>query len=174
MATKKQEETRGKTITFEDARIIFRNFEGKEDRFNPKGRRNFCVLLDEETAHILKKDGWNVRWLPPRDEGDEEQAYMQVSVSYKTRPPKIVLISESTRGKTYVDEASVHILDWADIRMVDFIVSPYHWDINGKTGVKAYLKKMFVTLVEDELERKYADIPQENRYEEDFDDDGLD
>jgi hypothetical protein len=115
------------------------------------------VLLDDDIAGILAKDGWNIRKLSAREEGDQDQPYMQVSVSYKARPPKIVLISETTKRRTYIDEDTVHILDWADIAMVDMIISPYHWDVSGKQGIKAYLKKMFVTLEEDELELKYAE-----------------
>ena len=168
---KQQEQT--KPITFEDARILFRNFEGREEKFNPPGRRSFCVLLDPKSADVLAADGWNVRWLEPREEGDARQPYLQVSVSYKARPPKIVMISETSKNKTFLTEDTVHIIDWADIKTVDFIVTPYHWDVNGKTGIKAYLKKMFITLEEDELELKYADT-SEHSYEGEFDDEELD
>ena len=47
-------------ITIEDCRIAFRNFAGKEDKFNPKGSRNFALLLDEDEAEKLAGLGWNV------------------------------------------------------------------------------------------------------------------
>lgn len=143
-------------LTIEDARIIFRNFSGAESKFNAEGDRNFCVLLPADLAKVLKRDGWNVKLLQAREEGDEEQAYMKVAVSYKTRPPKIVLISETNRGRTFLTEATVEILDWADIKEIDMMINPYVWEVNDKTGIKAYLSKMFITLEEDELERKYA------------------
>ena len=31
--------------------------------------------------------------------------------------------------------------------------------MNAKKGVKAYIKSMYVTLVEDEFEKKYVDVP---------------
>ena len=31
-------------ITFEDRKILFRNFSGEEGKFNAKGRRNFCIV----------------------------------------------------------------------------------------------------------------------------------
>lgn len=146
-----------RTISFEDARIIFRNFEGKPGRFNPEGNRNFCILLPPDVANELKDEGWNIKFLAPRDEGDEPQAYIQVGVSFDPIPCKIVMITSN--GSTELDEANVKILDWADIQTVDIVIRPYNWEVNGKTGVKAYLKKMFVTIEEDEFEKKYKLVP---------------
>lgn len=145
-------------ITFENARLVFTNFEGKGDNFNPKGVRNFCVLLDDDVANELKAQGYNVRYLAAREPGDADQAYMQVKVSYDNYPPKVVLVSPSTGKQTILTEDTISILDWTEMANVDFMTSPYEWEINGKTGVKPYLKKMFVTIVEDQLELKYGSI----------------
>lgn len=144
-------------IRIEGARIGFRNFSGEEGRFNPKGRRNFCVFLEEDIAKDMEKEGWNVKWLQPREEGDEPQAYLQVKVVFGKIPPKIVLVTG--RGKTRLDEDTVNILDWAEIQNVDLVIRPYNWEVNGSTGVSAYIKTMYVTLREDEFESKYYDVP---------------
>jgi len=149
-------------IAIENARIGFRNFSGKEGKFNPAGRRNFCVFLEEELAKTLEKDGWNVRWLQPRDDNEAEQGYLQVAVSYDNIPPKIIMISSN--GKTIMDDESVGILDWAEISEIDLIIRPYNWVLhegtkNEKSGVKAYVKSMYVTIAEDEFEKKYYDVP---------------
>lgn len=150
-----------RVISIEDARIVIRNFSGKEGRFNPAGKRNFCVLLDADVADELEADGWNVRWFKPKDEGDtEKQAYLQVSVSFDVMPPKIVLINST--GKTTIDEESVSILDYADIENVDLIIRPYNWSVNDKQGVKAYLKSMWVTISEDPFERKYMEVKDDS------------
>ena len=150
------------TVLMEGVRIVFRNFQGKEGQYNRAGDRNFGVILpDAATAEAMLADGWNVKYLKPReedaDEGAEETPWLSVTVAFdKGRPPKIMMITD--RGRTALDEGSVDLLDWADIKNVDLIVRPYHWDVNGRSGVKAYLQSMYVTIEEDELERKYADL----------------
>jgi hypothetical protein len=147
-----------KSVVFENARILFRNFAGVEGKFNAKGDRNFSLLLDDETAQAMAEDGWNVKYLKPREEGDTPQARIEVSVSYKGRPPRVVMIT--SKGKTNLDESMVDILDWVDIEIVDLIINPYAWEVNGRTGVKAYLSSAYITIREDELDRKYADVPE--------------
>ncbi len=142
-----------KTFMVEDARLIFRNFTGKEGPYNREGDRNFVVILTDDVAEQMLKDGWNVRFLEPQEEGDEQTPYVQVSVNFNNRPPRVVMITSNSR--TNLDEASVEVLDWADIRLADLIARGYEWNVNGKTGVKAYLQSLFVTIEEDALERKY-------------------
>lgn len=144
-------------IRIDGARIGFRNFAGKEGKFNVSGRRNFCVFLETDLAQVLEKDGWNVRWLEPRDEQENKQGYLQVAVSFDNIPPKIVLIS--SHGKSVLDAESISLLDFAEIAETDLVIRPYNWTVNGKTGVKGYVKTMYVTLVEDEFEKKYFDVP---------------
>lgn len=143
-----------KTFMVEDARLIFRNFSGKEGPYNREGDRNFAVILTDDVAHQMEKDGWNVRYLEAREEGDTDTPYISVAVSFKTRPPRVVLLTSTAR--TNLDESSVEVLDWADIQTADLIARGYDWDVNGKTGTKAYLQSLFVTIEEDALERKYA------------------
>lgn len=143
-------------VMIEDAQLIFLNFEGKEDDYNRAGNRNFSVKLDPETAADLEDEGWNVKTLKAREEGDVPQPYITVNVGYKVRPPKIVLVT--SKNRTMLHEDDVAMLDWADIEKVDLIFTPYHWTVGANTGIKAYLKTMFVWINEDPLELKYADM----------------
>lgn len=144
------------TLVMEDARLIFRNFAGKEGKYNREGDRNFCVLLDEDLAKQMDADGWNIKALRAREEGDPEQPYLQVSVGFKGRPPRMVMIGSVSGRRTEVDEDSCEVFDWVDIHTVDLIVRPYHWSVQGKVGIKAYLKTIFVVIEEDPLELKYG------------------
>lgn len=157
MAKKQEPTVVTSNITIENARIGFRNFTGKESQFNRAGSRNFCIFLEDDLASTLVEDGWNVKFLEPRDPDEDRQPYLPVEVKYLRFPPKVTLITGG--GMQILDEDTVNILDWAEIEAVDLIVRPYNWELNGKTGVKAYLKTMYVTIVEDELAKKYRDVP---------------
>ena len=143
-----------KTFMVEDARIIFRNFAGKEGQYNREGDRNFAVVLPEDVAIEMLADGWNVRYLEPREEGDSPTPYISVAVNFTNRPPRVVMLTSTARS--HLSEDMVEVLDWADIQKADLIARGYDWDVNGKSGTKAYLQSLFVTIEEDELERKYA------------------
>lgn len=150
-------------VLMEGVRLIFRNFSGKESEYNQAGARNFGVILpDEETAERMAADGWNVKRLKPSEEEKEQgieqgPAWLAVKVAYdKGRPPKIVQIT--SRGKTTLDADTIDGLDWAEITNVDLMVRPFFWEIRGEVGISAYVQTMFVTIEEDPLEAKYAEL----------------
>lgn len=145
------------TITIEDARVLFKNFEGRESQYNRAGSKNFCVVLDDELADQLVADGWTgVRTLKSRNEDEPDRKIMQVTVSYKNKPARVIMIT--SKGRTELDEETVDLLDDLDFKMVDMIISPYNWNVRGETGVSAYLRQMYVTIEESVLDLKYADV----------------
>ena len=147
-----------KNITIENARLCYRNFSGKEGgKYNKEGQRNFCVFIPPDIAPELEDDGWNVRWLKPREDGDPEQPYLSVGVTFDYYPPNITLITSG--GETRLNEDEVNMLDWVDIELADLTLRPYNWEVGDKTGKKAYLKTLYVKIIEDEIEKKYQNRP---------------
>lgn len=143
-------------IKIENARIVFRNLSGKPDKFNPQGgKRSFSVVIeDPEFANELKKEGWNIKQFNPSPDSDEEPAhFISVKVSYNNIPPHIYLCT--SKNKTLLNEDTVGQLDYAEISNVDIVITPYQYEMSGGSGISAYVKTMYVTVVEDEFASKY-------------------
>lgn len=144
-----------KTVLFNDAQLIFMNFEGRPGKFNKEGEKSFSVLIpDEDVAQQMIADGWNVGYLKPQEEGEPERPVIKVKVGYTYFPPNVTLIS--SKARTRLDEESVKILDGLSCEKVDLIIRAYEYNVNGNQGISAYLKTMFFTIDEDELELRYA------------------
>ena len=148
----------------ENARLIFRNFEGREEKYNRKGDRNFGLIIeDPEVAQQLTEDGWNIKELTPKnndnyDDTPEVIYWLPVTVRFDNVPPKVMLITR--RKKTRLNEDNINTVDYANIAKVDLTVTPYDWEVNGKSGTKAYLQTAYITINEDEFADKYADLEE--------------
>lgn len=147
-------------ISIDNAQIRFRNFTGEPTKFDKAGgKRTFSVILDAEMADKLRDDGWNVKsWEP---EGADEPIYhLPVEISYKIYPPKIWMISGNK--KTMLQEDTISALQYAEFTKVQLIIRPYCWEVNGKSGIKAYVKAMYVTIEEDEFEKEYRNFEDDD------------
>lgn len=148
-----------KPVNLENVRIGFRNFEGREGMYNKAGQRSFAVFLDSQTAEELAREGWNVKFPkenPNRVDPDEPEfdPYLQVSVSFDFYPPNVFLISNDQPSR--LGEEEVAMLDWAEIENVDLVLRPYEWSVNNNSGIKAYLKAGYFTIVADRFAEKYG------------------
>lgn len=147
-----------KPVNIENARIGFRNFEGREGMYNKAGERSFVIFLDPETADAMHADGWNVKYPKEREmvdpEADTRDPHVQVSVSFDNYPANVFLISNDNVTKLNAEEVSM--LDWAEIENVDLVIRPYTWTVNGNSGIKAYLKSGYFTIVTDVFAEKYG------------------
>ena len=134
-------------IKIENARIVFRNLYGKPDKFNSLGgKRSFSVVIeDPEFANELKREGWNIKQFNQSPDSDEEPAhFISVKVSYNNIPPHIYLCT--SKNKTLLNEDTVGQLDYAEISNVDIVITPYQYEMNGRSGISAYVKTMYVTI----------------------------
>lgn len=149
-------------VLMEGVRIVFRNFKGRKGKYNAEGQRNFAVVISDEVAEVLSNDGWDVKQFKRREDDPEDETppfFLPVKVKYDgaRTPPRIVIITSTKRR--YLEEEEVDMVDWVDIKNVDLIVRPYPWGpINGKYGISAYLKAIYVTIEEDALEQKYDEL----------------
>ena len=142
-------------LEIEDARIIYRNFEGVASKFNREGDRNFAVIVpNDEIKDILVEAVWNVKIKPPRDEDDTPFMFIPVKVKFNNRGPAAYLRSGET--VTRLNEETIGILDEIDIQSVSMDLRPYDWDVNGKTGRTAYLQAINVIQNIDRFGDMYA------------------
>ena len=69
-----------------------------------------------------------------------------------------IATQEDNQMELTLTEDEISMLDSVEIENVDLIVNPSRYDskITGKPGIKAYVKSMYVTIVEDDLRKKYG------------------
>lgn len=151
MKTKSQNEKL--EVRIDNARIMFRNFAGAAGNYNPAGNRNFAVFLPTDVAENMERDGWNIRWLNSRED-EPPQAMVSVKLNFGNYPPNIFLVSDGKISK--LSEENVNLLDFAELAQADLILRGYTWEVQGKSGIKAYLKEGYFVLVVDELAKKYS------------------
>ena len=144
-------------INIEGAMIIWKNFSGERDKFNP-GKRGFSVVIDDTVmADELRQEGWNVKDRPLQEGADDsEQEWtlpVKLNMNHYTQVWHIV-----GNHKTLLDEDTVSQLDVVDIVNCDISIRPYEWEMNGRTGITAYVDSMYVTIRENKFAEKYADL----------------
>lgn len=136
-------------LQFDDVEIIWPNFSGKADKYNRDGKRSFNLIIpDEETKRALEAEGWSVKTRAANDEYEDPLYYMPVKILYHDEElahldPQVLLV---TKGKTNeLDEETIGMLDHINILEIPHMdISPYDWEVNGKTGRSAYLKKVVI------------------------------
>lgn len=150
-------------VMLEGVTLAFRNFSGRVSDYNLMGRREFSVVLPPDVAADLSNKGWNVKTRQPREEGDDVFYHLPVAVNFNSpvRPPEIIVVTQ--KGRSRVDEEAVGMLDYAEITNCDVYLNPSQWTVGDKTGIKAYLTSMYVTILLDPLALKYADVPEMNQ-----------
>ena len=144
-------------INIEGATIIWKNFSGERDKFNP-GKRGFSVVIDDTVmANELKQEGWNVKERPLQEGADPSEQEWTLPVKLNmNRYTQVWLIVGN--HKTLLNEDTVAQLDVVDIVNCDISIRPYEWEMSGRTGITAYVDSMYVTIRENKFAEKYADL----------------
>lgn len=148
---------RRENLVIEDARLIFKNFTGREERsrtdgrvVNMEGTKKFGVIVPEDIVDQLVEDGWNVKILAPREEGDEPAHYLSVNISDRFFTPKITMYTK--RNSVDLNMETCGQIDYADIISADVVLEPA-----SQPGRNPYLRDLRVVIQESRLDEKYAD-----------------
>lgn len=143
-------------LEINDAKIIYRNFEGRGDKYNREGDRNFAVIIPtQEDADKLRDEGWNVRIKDPREGYDEPFMYLPVKIKFNGRGPAAYVMSGNKH--TELNEDTIGMIDDIDILSVNMDIRPYDWEVNGKAGRTAYLQAIEVIQNIDRFGARYAE-----------------
>lgn len=145
----------------ENCKITFRNLGGRPTDFDRNGgKRSFAVLLNPDSATELMNAGFEVKQFINKETGEPGDYYLKVKVNFRYDDegnliaPHIYLINGAT--KTELGPTTVSVVDRADIKYVDMIITPYAYHAPNRDGISAYCVSMYVNIEEDELEKKYA------------------
>lgn len=142
------------TLTIENTNLIFRNLSGKPSEYNKGGSRVTGVIIPPHMVAQLVDEGWSVKELPPRDPQEQPLYYMNAKCRFDNFPPKVYLVT--SKKKVKLDEETIDQIDYSEIAFVDVELSPYDYSIRGgSSGRAAYIKTMYVNVVEDAFAEKY-------------------
>lgn len=135
-------------ITLENVRIIYPNFSGRENDYNNDGSREFSVVVDPEIGAELASQGFNVKF--PTEDKPNRPVSLQITLSKgPVLQPwiKVVLVNEDNNGTLIdlEDRNQLSILDEivAGAR-VNVILNPYNWSVAGRSGIRAYVQKLYI------------------------------
>lgn len=143
------------TLHLPEAQIKFKNFEGREYKFNPLGSRRFTIFFDySELDSIMLRD-WPIKYSVERTDRDLPiYAYIPVKVRFdeineQDLTPKVFLTlkGEKSIETRELDEDTIKILDWAPFTYCDVTIHSQPWDFGtGKSGVMALLDELHVII----------------------------
>lgn len=153
-------------LQIDDARLIYRNFEGRGDKFNREGDRNFSIIIPSiEMAEKLIDLGWNVKI---KDRGEDEEPFIHLPVKVKINERGPVVHLQSGRKRVELDEESIGLLDSIEIEKADLDIRPYDWTVqagtpNEKSGRTAYLQGAHIFQKVDRFAARFAEeeFPEE-------------
>lgn len=135
----------------------WRNFSGVGTQFNPAGKRNFNVRIDDiSLINSLKSRGFNVREMKKQNDDDETAYFMQIKVQFNDYGPKIIQYVEGNPNGVELDEDTVDALDHVDILDCVIKIRPYDWEMaTGNRGTSAYLTELAIQIPDNRFGERF-------------------
>nr|DAQ75946.1 MAG TPA: hypothetical protein [Caudoviricetes sp.] len=154
-------------LTLENVRIIYPNFAGRESEYNTKGSREFALALDPELGQELASQGLNVKF--PTEDQPNRPVYLPVTLSNGPEiQPWIKIVLVNNGNGTIInptDVSQIIMLDEVTAgARANVIVNPYNWSTAGRTGIKAYINKLYIYI--DDIDETLA--PAKDKFEQDI------
>ena len=154
-------------LSVEHAVLMYKNFEGRPDKFNVKGgKRTFNLVLSNDAAAELKELGWNVKEKAPRDVDEDWLYTTEIVVNMDSMyPPKLYICTEKKGKKRMIllDADMIKELDTGEFSNIDVVINPYEHDKDARFRYKGYCHKLFATQsVSTDFGDKYADFELAN------------
>lgn len=112
-----------KKYTIKRPSLVFRNFAGMINNWNPIGRREFGVILkDASMIKELNDLGFNVKYITKLDDEDPDMPYLMIKAHHLN-----------------VSESTITSLDKATLPISEITFHGWEWEIGDKKGVVAIL-----------------------------------
>jgi len=138
------------TVTIEGAEIIYHRWAGEVNEWNKEGKKSVSVYIPDELLDVMIRDGWHINYTDPNDEGETPRAFINCKINFGKRPPRIIMVTKEKMIP--LTDKSVGMLDDAEIINLDVTLVGNPWE----RGISCYLQKAYVTIQEDELDKKYG------------------
>lgn len=137
------------TVTIEGAEIIYHRWAGTVNEWNKEGKKSVSVYIPDDLLQPMIRDGWHINYTNA-EEGEEPRAFINCKINFAQFPPRIIMVTSS--GMQQLTDKSIGILDDADIANLDISLVGNPWE----RGISCYVTKAYVTINEDELDKKYG------------------
>ncbi len=151
--TNKETRLTREPFVLEDYKVIWRNFAGRPNKFGA-AKKEFAVILDQETAEALQERGVDVKYYAGKDDYDGYH-YIKINVGFKKTPPAIKLITG--RKIEDLNEETCGCLDFADLESTSLSFTMSTFDNGVVVRHPLYLVSFVARMRVDPLAHLYAD-----------------
>ena len=157
-----------KLLKIDSPELFMINFSGRPTDNNPQGHRQFSMVIpSEEMAEDMKADGWSVWYTKESDKYGGPKPCITVEMRFHHEKdleylnPKIYRCTRKKPEGVLLTEDLVSDLDRDEIEDTILWINPSRWNVNGKTGIKAYVDSLWVKVEDSDPTTKFWGYPDE-------------